>query len=360
MYELPVRKSCMEESQVRLSRKIFGSHNGREIDLFTVSNNNGLVVSLTNYGGIITSIRTPDRNGVIGNVILGYETLEHYVDDGHYVGCLVGRYANRIARGCCQIDGKKYQLFCNDGNHHIHGGREGFNKKIWEAETVRESRGCGVKLYLTSPDGEEGYPGTVDVQVLYLLTLDNSLIVDYSAATDTKTIINLTQHSYFNLAGKGTINNHMIRINAQGYTPADESLIPTGSFKTVEGTPFDLNKEKRIDQACADMVPSELVNGGFDHNFVLDGDRADTPAAILYHPGSGRELEIYTTEPGLQFYTGNNLDGTAPFCKHGAVCLEAQHFPDSPNKRAFPSVILEPGYVYHQETRYQFGIRKRP
>ena len=350
----------MEESQVRLSRKTFGTHNGREIDLFTVSNENGLVVSLTNYGGIVTSIRFPDRNGIFGNVVLGYERLEKYIEDEHYIGCLVGRYANRIASGRFQIDGKKYQLFCNDGNNHLHGGRDGFNRKVWESEPVREARGAGVKLYLTSPDGEEGYPGTIDVQVLYLLTPDNGLIVDYSAATDTKTLINLTQHSYFNLMGKGTIHNHTIRINAQGYTPIDSSLIPTGSLKTVEGTSFDLRKEKRIDHAFAEMAPSDQVNGGFDHNFVLDKDNVKKPAATLYHPGSGRVLDLYTTEPGLQFYTGNNLGGTGPFKRHGALCLEPQHFPDSPNKRAFPSVILEPGHVYHQETRYQFAVRAKP
>lgn len=344
---------------MRLSRKTFGTHNGREIDLFTLSNGNGLVVSLTNYGGIITSIRFPDRNNSFENMVLGYTSLEQYIEDEHYIGCLIGRYANRISQGRYQIDGKKYQLFCNDGINHLHGGREGFNKKIWEAETVREPRGCGVKLYLTSPDGEEGYPGTVDVQVLYLLTPDNGLIVDYSAATDIKTIINLTQHSYFNLAGQGTINNHTIRINATGYTPVDNCLIPTGSFKTVEGSAFDLRKEKRIDRAVSEMASSDLMSGGFDHNFVLNGDSVKSPAATLYHPGSGRVLDLYTTEPGLQFYTGNNLGGAGPFRKHGALCLEPQHFPDSPNQRAFPSVILEPGYVYHQETRYQFSVRKR-
>ena len=273
---------------MRLSRKSFGTHNGREIDLFTLSNQKGLVVSLTNYGGIITSIRFPDRNGIFSNVVLGYGSLEQYINDEHYIGALVGRYANRIAKGSFQIDGRRYQLSCNDGDHHLHGGREGFHRKVWEAETVRESRGCGVKLYLTSPDGEEGYPGTLDVQVLYLLTPENSLVVDYSAATDTKTIINLTQHCYFNLAGQGTIHRYMIRINAPGYTPVDEWLIPTGSFKTVDGTPYDLRKEKRIDQALADMAPSDLVNGGFDHNFVLDGDRAGEPAVTLYHPGIGK------------------------------------------------------------------------
>ena len=350
---------------MHLSRKSFGKIQDRKIDLYTLSNENGLVVSISNYGGIITSIRVPDRRGMHTNVVLGYKLLEDYVRDEFYVGSLIGRYANRIHNGRYQVDGKVYQLACNNGENHIHGGHEGFNKKIWESEPIRDPRGGGIKLYLTSPDGEEGYPGTIDVQVLYLLTPDNSLIIDYTAATDIRTIINLTQHSYFNLAGSGTIHDHMVRINASGYTPVDGNLIPTGSFRSVEGTNLDLRKERRISQIFMEGRSEELIDEGFDHNFVLDGSGdMSQPSATLYHPGSGRVMDVFTTEPGLQFYTGNHLSSTEagrggiPFKKHGALCLEAQHFPDSPNHRAFPSVILQPGHVYRQETRYQFSTRR--
>lgn len=349
---------------MHLSRKTFGKCQDRNVHLYTISNDNGLVVSLTNYGGIVTSVRVPDRQGIFANVVLGYDTLEEYVSDKAYIGGLVGRYANRISKGSFQIDGKMYSLACNDGMNHLHGGSEGFNKKIWEAQPVREPDGCGVALSLISPDGDEGYPGTIDVQVLYLLSSDNALIIDYTAATDIRTIVNLTQHSYFNLAGEGLIHDHTIRINASGYTPVDKDYIPTGSLKSVDGTALDFRKERKIGTVLADADNPELIEGGFDHNFVLDGSGGlSLPAAKLYHPGSGRTLEVYTTEPGLQFYSGNFLNeqmvgrGGVPFCKHGALCLEAQHFPDSPNQRAFPSVILAPGHVYRQTTRYQFGVR---
>jgi len=353
---------------VHLSRKSFGTFQDREIDLYTISNENGLVVSLTNFGGIITSIRFPDRQGLHANIVLGYKNLEDYIEDDTYAGSIVGRYANRISNGRYQVDGQVHQLACNDGPNHLHGGKEGFNKKVWESEPVRDERGGGIKLTLTSPDGDEGYPGTIDVQVLYLLTPDNGLIVDYTAATDIRTIINLTHHSYFNLAGEGTIHNHLLRVNASGYTPVDATLIPTGSFRSVDETIFDLRKERKIDQLLMDGSDNELVCGGYDHNFVLDGGGdLSRSVASLYHPASGRFLEVYTTEPGLQLYTGNflsedhknvkNARGNISFRKHGALCLEAQHFPDSPNQRAFPSVILEPGHVYRQTTVYKFSVR---
>lgn len=349
---------------MHFSRKRFGVLHEREIDLYTIDNENGVVVSLTNFGGIITSIRTPDIQGKYTNIALCYGSLEDYVKDHAYIGCIVGRYANRINKGVYFVDGQRYQLHCNDGPNHLHGGRQGYNKKIWESEPVREKRGCGVKLSVTSPDGEEGYPGTVDVQVLYLLTPGNELIVDYVAATDMRTVINLTQHSYFNLAGSGTILDHLVRINGSGYTPVDENLIPTGAVDTVDGTIYDLRDEKRIEHLFMEAEEGALIDGGFDHNFVLDsnGDLSRT-AASLYHPESGRLLEIYTTKPGMQFYTANHLDeemighGGKPFCRHGAVCLETQFFPDSPNQSAFPSVVLEPGHVYKQITKYRFGLR---
>ncbi len=348
---------------MRFSSERFGILHDREIDLYTIGNDSGVVVKLTNLGGIITSICTPDNQGNDTNIVLCYGALEDYVKDRAYIGCLVGRYANRIDRGRFQSDGRWYQLACNDGPNHLHGGREGFNKKIWTPEPVRENRGWGVKLSLTSPDGDEGYPGTVDVQVTYLLSPENELIVDYLAATDRRTIINLTQHSHFNLAGSGTIDDHLVRITGSAYTPVDETLIPTGAICGVDGTIFDLREGKRLGHLFAEAGTGELIDGGFDHNFVLDTDGdLHRSAAALIHPASGRQLEVFTTEPGLQFYTANHLDeeltgqGGQPFCRHGAVCLETQHFPDSPNQRDFPSVILEPGHVYKQITKYRFSV----
>ena len=349
---------------MQLTTTTFGVLDEREINLFTIDNGNGLTVSLTNFGGIITSINTPDSQGRNANVVLGYNGLHDYVKDQSYIGCIVGRYANRIKGGRCQIGGQLYNLFVNNGSNHLHGGKEGFNKRVWHPEPVREKRGCGVELYYTSPDGEEGYPGTVDVQVTYLVTPNSQLIVKYRAATDRQTIINLTQHSYFNLAGSGTVLDHLIQINSSAYTPVTKDLLPDGTICSVEGTRFDLRQERKIRDLFSQAGSVELMEGGYDHNFVLDssGDSSQ-PAASLYHPQSGRCLDMYTTEPGVQFYTANHLPAeptggvSSRLCKHGAVCLEAQHFPDSPNQAGFPSVILEPGHPYSQVTTYRFGVR---
>jgi len=349
-----------------LTRRLFGTYQEREIDLFTFSNNNGLIVSLTNFGATITSIRTLDRAGKLGNIVLGYDSLEEYVKNSAYTGSVVGRYANRIGAGLLRIDGRSYQLSCNEKGNHLHGGGSGFDKKVWEASPIREERGCGLALSLISPDGDEGYPGTVDVRAIYLLTPDNRLIIEYSAASDSPTIINLTQHSYFNLAGSGTIHDHHLRINASGYTPVDDCLIPTGVLKSVDDTIFDFRLERRLGSVMDKDNEAQLINGGFDHNFVLDGSHSlKVPAASLYDPSSGRTLNVHTTQPGLQLYTGNHLNermigkGGVPFRAFGALCLETQHFPDSPNHRAFPSVLLYPGNVYRQTTEYRFGLRPR-
>jgi len=349
---------------VQLTKTTFGVLDEREIDHFTIDNGNGLTVSLTNFGGIITSIDTPDRQGRNANIVLGYSGLYDYVKDQSYLGCIVGRYANRIKGGRFKVGGQLYNLFVNDGSNHLHGGKEGFNKRVWHPEPVQEKQGCGVELYYTSADGEEGYPGTVDVQVTYLVTPNNELIVKYRAATDRQTVINLTQHSYFNLAGSGTVLDHLIQINSSAYTPVDKDLVPDGTICSVEGTMFDLRREREIRDLFFQSGSVELIAGGYDHNFVLDssGDVSQR-AASLYHPQSGRCLEMWTTEPGVQFYTANHLPVEPPcgassrLCKHGAVCLEAQHFPDSPNQGGFPSVILEPGHPYAQVTKYRFGVR---
>lgn len=348
---------------MRFTKKNFGSIEDRAIEKLTISNDRGLVLSLLNLGGIITSIRTPDKNGDQTNIVLGFDRLEDYLTDPSYLGCLIGRYANRIDKGRFTIDGISYQLPCNEGNSHLHGGPQGFNKKIWETAPHKDPRGEGIKLSLISPDKDQGYPGTVDVQVLYLLSQDNSLIIDYTAATDTVTIINLTQHSYFNLNGTGDTCGHRITINASGYTPVNKNLIPTGAYRAVDGNFLDLRVEKQL-RTLLDQAPeAALIDGGFDHNYVLDTEgKLDKPAATLYAPRSGRELVVYTTEPGMQFHTGNHFGGadspgTAGVVKYGGICLEPQHFPNSPNQRAFPSVILRPGQVYRQVTRYQFNLR---
>jgi aldose 1-epimerase len=348
---------------VNLVRKPFGSHQGRDIDLYTFSNDKGLVVSLTNFGGIITAIRVPDRRGVPGNIVLGYDNLNAYIDDRAYAGALIGRCANRIGRARFQIDGTIHRVSANEGVHHLHGGHEGFSKKIWDAEPVREARGCGLRLLLTSPDGDEGYPGIVDVRVLYLLTADNSLIIDYSAAGDRSTVVNLTQHTYFNLAGSGTIDNHRLQINASGYIPVECDRIPVGTLKPVDGTDLDFRSPRPIGRAIEEIGADRLIDGGFDHFFVLDGaGDAEAVAAALYHQGTGRSLTIRTSQPGLQLCTGNRLDeqmtgrGGRPRRRREALCLLPQHFPDSPNHRAFPSVILPAGKRYQHTTRYQFGV----
>jgi aldose 1-epimerase len=348
---------------VNLVRKAFGSHQGRDIDLYTFSNDNGLVVSVTNFGGIVTAIRVPDRRGVPGNIVFGYDGFTDYRDDQIYVGALIGRCANRIGQARFQIDGRIFPVSANQGKHHLHGGHEGFSKKVWEAEPVREARGCGLRLLLTSPDGDEGYPGIVDVRVLYLITPDNSLVVEYTAASDRSTVVNLTQYNYFNLAGTGTIDDHHLQINASGYIPVDPDRVPIGTLKPVAGTDLDFRSPRLLGRAIEEIRQDQLIDGGLDHFFVLDGSgNAEAVAAILSHQGSGRSLTIRTSQPGLHFCTGNQLGeqmvgkGGRALCRRGALCLLPQHFPDSPNHRAFPSVILPAGRRYQQITSYHFGI----
>ena len=343
----------------------YGSIHEQDIIEYTLTNDNGVLVRLLNYGGIIRAIHVPDKHGGMENIVLSYPSLRHYQNDLAYIGCIVGRYANRIKEGRFCMDGHWYQLDCNDGQNHLHGGNEGFHKKMWHHEPYEEQRGCGVKLFLISPDDDQGFPGTLDVEIGYLLTGDNELIVEYGAATDRKTIVNLTQHSYFNLAGNGTIHDHLITMKSPGYLPVDENLIPTGEVRTVENTVFDLQQERRLGDLLSPQRKHELVDEGFDHTFILDPKRDPSEvSATLYHPDSGRLLEVSTTEPGLHLYTANTIHQTGSedvsirFPQHAAVCLECQHFPDSPNHDSFPSVVLEPGQIYRQETRYIFSIRE--
>ena len=343
-----------------ITEKPFGSYEGKTVTEYTLTNKNGMQVSVINYGGTITKIITADKNGTMGDVVAGFESLDGYLQKNDpYFGSLVGRYANRIAGAKFTLDGKQYTLAANNYGNSLHGGNKGFDKVYWSISKLGDS---SLKLTYQSKDGEEGYPGNLSVDVIYSLTSGNSLKIEYNATTDKPTPVNLTNHSYFNLsAGKdSTILNHHLQINADKFTPVNDQLIPTGELSDLKGGPMDFNTEKQIGKDIAQ------VKGGYDHNWVLNknGNALDKIAS-LYDPGSGRLMEVYTTEPGLQFYSGNFLDGTlkntkggAKYVLHGALCLETQHFPNSPNQPNFPSTILKPSETYHQTTAYKFSVRR--
>jgi len=343
---------------------------GRPVERFVFGNAHGLEVSAITYGGIITSLRVPDRDGRMGDVVLGFDSLEPYLAGTPYFGAIIGRYGNRIAGGRFELDGTTYQLATNNGANHLHGGNVGFDKVLWAGEPFQSDSAVGVVFTYTSVDGEEGYPGTLDVRVTYTLTDDDHLVFDYRATTDAPTPVNLTQHSYFNLAGEGsgTVLDHELFVAASAYTPVDEGLIPTGEIAPVEGTPFDFRERTAIG-ARIDVDDPQIARGpGYDHNFVLDtaGDGFLSLAARVVEPTSGRTMEILTDQPGLQFYAGNFLDGTLvgksgrPYVHRGGFCLETQHFPDSPNQPAFPPTILRPGEEYRTRTVYAFGVAPGP
>src|SRR5215213_5919012 len=321
---------------------------------YTLTNSLGFAVSVTNYGGAITSLKTPDRHGNFDEIVLSYETLDDYVRNPRFFGALIGRHANRIARGKFSLNGVEHQLSCSDGVNHLHGGFRGFDKRVW---TVREDNNV---LHLTyfSEDGEEGYPGNLTASVDYTL-LDNELRVDYRATTDRDTIVNLTNHSYFNLRGEGTILDHELTLNASSFTPVSEDLIPTGEIKPVAGTPMDFSKAKAIGSEIRHAYDQLGFTGGYDHNFVLTHwDGSLRLAARLYEPVTGRALETLTAEPGMQFYSGNFLDGSligkygVAYEKYAGLCLEPQHFPDAPNHSNFPSTTLRPGEEYNHISIY--------
>lgn len=352
-----------------ITRHRFGqTAEGIPVDLFTLTNRNGVEVKITNYGGIVVSLKVPDRNGTLGDVVLGYDTLEGYLKDNRpYFGAIIGRYANRIAKGRFTLDGREYRLAQNDGDNHLHGGIKGFDKVVWKARPVKNRQGVGVRLTYRSRDGEEGYPGTVSVTVTYTLTDANELRIDYVATTTKKTILNLTHHSYFNLAGTGDILEHRLWINADRFTPVDRTLIPTGEIRSVKGTPLDFTRPTPIGARIEEQDEQLLFGHGYDHNWVLNkSDASLTLAARVKEPRTGRVLEVYTTEPGLQFYSGNFLDGSITgkanrvYGRRAGFCLEAQHFPDSPNKPHFPSVVLAPGQQYRQTTVYKFSVSPSP
>jgi len=360
--------SCHSVRKPSIYKKRFGQlSDGRSVDLYTLVNSNGMKVKITNYGGIVVSLEVPDRNGKWADVVLGYDRLEDYIQNNPYFGCIIGRYGNRIAKGQFTLDGKKYQLACNNFPNHLHGGKVGFDKVLWNAEPFVDEKGPKLRLTYKSPDGEEGYPGNLDVTVVYTLTEDNGLLIEYTATTDQPTIVNLTNHSYFNLSGmeSKTILDHVLWMDADRFTPVDSTLIPTGELRSVSGTPLDFRKPTKIGERIGSEDMQIRYGQGYDHNYVLNGEmNTFRLVATVVDPFSGRKMEVWTTEPGLQFYSGNFLDGSIKG-KRGIVyghrsgfCLETQHFPDSPNHPEFPSTVLRPGEVYKTKTMYRFLTEK--
>jgi len=350
-----------EKHKMSIKKETFGTTpDGKKVDLYTLVNANGLKAKITNYGGIITSLQTPDRNGKFADIVLGYDSLDEYIKSSPYFGSLIGRYGNRIAKGKFALNGVEYTLATNNGPNHLHGGIQGFDKVVWDAKSIKTEDGVGLELTYLSKDGEEGYPGNLDCKVTYTLNNNNELRIYYEATTDKPTIINLTNHSYFNLAGhdSGDILGHELMLNAENFTPVDDTLIPTGEIASVKDTPMDFTRPMPIGSRIAQ------VKGGYDHNYVLNSKSSlKVVSASVYEPKTGRVMEIFTTEPGIQFYTGNFLDGSlkgkgAVYNKHAGFCLETQHFPDSPNKPNFPSVALEPARKYVHLTIHQFSVRK--
>lgn len=341
------------------NRKVFGAIGKDTIYRYALQNGKGMKAVVSNYGGTLLELWTPDKSGKSGDVILGFDSLQGYLQkENPYFGALVGRYANRIGNARFTIDGKQYTLAPNNNGNTLHGGIKGFDKEIWTVEQVNDS---SVALSYTSPDGEEGFPGSMTVKVVYTVTADDGLKIDYTAVSDKKTPVNLTNHAYFNLsAGRdSTILQHELTLHAAHYTPVNDSLIPTGQIASVKNTPMDFLKPKKVGKDI------DQIKGGYDHNYVIDRkDSGMVLAANVFDEGSGRNMQVWTTQPGVQFYTGNFLNGSLTdrdgkkIVQHAALCLETQHYPDSPNKPSFPNVILEPGQTFHETTEYKFSTRK--
>jgi aldose 1-epimerase len=355
------------DTKAGLTKASFGkTPDGQPIDLYTLTNSHGMQATITNYGGIVVSLLTPDRTGHIDDVVLGFDRLDGYLQPEPYFGAIIGRYGNRIGHAMFKLGDKEYRLAKNDGENTLHGGTQGFDKRIWWALALKDPSPA-LELKYTSKEGEEGYPGNLSVTVIYVLTETNELWMEYSATTDRTTVLNLTNHSYFNLAGQGggDILKHQIMINADRFTPVDAGLIPTGELQKVEGTPFDLRKPAEIGAHINDDNEQLKLGKGYDHNFVLNRrGEALTLAVRVTEPVSGRVMEVLTSEPGVQFYTGNFLDGTLKgkggkvYARRSGFCLETQHFPDSPNKPAFPSTELKPGQRFTSTTVYRFTTSK--
>ena len=350
-----------EETKMGIRIESFGqTSDGQPVDLYTLTNANGIRARITNYGAILVSLEVPDRSGKLADVTLGYDTLDGYIKKSAFFGAAVGRYANRIGKAKFVLNGVEYKLAANNGENHLHGGIKGFDKVVWGAEEIRTADSVGLKLTYLSKDGEEGYPGNLPCVVMYTLTKNDELKISYEALTDKPTVINLTNHSYWNLAGQGNgdILGHELMLNADKYTPVDKGLIPTGEIRSVKDSPMDFTKATTIGSRI------DKVEGGYDHNYVLkSGGGSLALCARVYEPKSGRVMEVYTTEPGVQLYTGNFLDGSITgkagkvYKKHYGFCLETQHFPDSPNKPNFPSVVLNPGEKYTTVAVYKFSTK---
>lgn len=355
-----------QTGKANLKKESFGrTADGRNVDLYTLRNSSGMEVRIATYGGIIVSIRVPDRKGEFGDVVLGFSKLDSYLKGHPYFGAITGRYANRIAKGRFTLGGTEYKLATNNDANHLHGGVVGFDKMVWTARQLPVPDGVSLELTYLSKDGEEGYPGNLSNRVVYTLTNKNELRIDYDATTDKDTVINLTNHSYFNLAGEGNgdILNHRLMINADRFTPTDAGAIPTGELRTVAGTPFDFTMPTAIGQRIEQDDRQLVLGKGYDHNWVLNGQMGTLrQAARVVEPTSGRVLEVWTTEPGLQFYTGNYLDGSLtgksgkPYQRRAGFCLETQHYPDSPNKPAFPTTVLKKGARYRTSTVFKFAF----
>ena len=337
---------------------------GKKITLYTLTNSHHMEIRAMNYGAIIVSLRVPDRKGQVADIVLGHDTLQGYFDNSPHLGGLVGRYANRIANGSFTLDGVKYSLPKNNGPNTLHGGIKGFDQAVWQDAPLKGK--TGVAFSYLSKDGEEGFPGNLKVKVTYSLTEANELVINYEATTDKPTVLNLSQHSYFNLAGEGTgdILNHEVMINADRFTPVDSTMIPTGELRPVKGTPLDFTTQTKVGARIDDNYEQVVLGKGYDHNFVINRKAEGlVSAARAYEPTSGRVMEISTDQPGVQFYTGNFLDGTVTgkqghvYKQRYGLCFETQHFPDSPNHPEFPSVVLRPGQTFHSRTIFKFSAK---
>lgn len=360
-------EDTMETTKASISKQPWGElPDGQKVDIYTLKNIKGMEVKISNYGGLITHWTAPDKNGKFEDVVLGYDSLSGYLESSPFFGALVGRYGNRIGGAKFKLDGKTYNLLQNNGPNHLHGGKIGFDKVIWKTEELTDGR-IGLKLNYVSKDGEEGYPGNLNTEIIYVLTDDNALEITYTATTDKPTVVNLTQHSYFNLTGGKTDHlGHEVMINADRFVPVDKTLIPTGELKEVKGTVFDFTTPKAIGKGINDTTDIQIkVGGGYDHCWVLNQGKKDSLvlAATAYEPTSGRFMEVFTTEPGVQFYTGNFLDGKITgkngvvYKKRYGFCFETEHFPDSPNQVGFPTVVLRPGETYNTKTIFKFSSK---
>lgn len=356
---------CGSTSEGTIMKEPFGkTSDGKAVEIYTLRATNGMEARIMTYGGTLVSLKVPDRSGNFGDVVLGCDSVAAYQKQSAYFGALIGRYGNRIAKGQFTLDGQTYHLDINNPPNSLHGGTNGYDKVIWVAKPVVTDSGPSLELTYTSKDGEEGYPGTLKIKAVYKLTDDNSLRIEYTATTDKDTVVNLTGHTYWNLAGKGNILDHVVMINADKFTPVDENLIPTGVLQPVDGTPFDFRTPTAVG-ARIEQVNEQIKFGkGYDHNFVLNkqGDKLEV-AASLYDPSTGRMMQVLTTEPATQFYSGNFLDGSVTgkggwvYQFRNGLCFEPQHYPDSPNQPAFPSTELKPGETYHNIIEYKFSVK---